>query len=258
MARGTIAKSALFLAVLAGVLFMSRAGAFSGVRGALAGAAGSLLGGAWRAADGAVSRIGGGAAVRIRELERERVLLLGEIARFEYLRSENETLRQALLLKQNGEPGTLVAPVRAFFREGQNEYLMIGKGFGDGVGIGDLVLSRERVFGGVVVETGTHVSRAELLTSADRRTDVTVSGTVRAIAQGSTSREFSIELVPQDADVKRGDLVVASNRITGRERALVIGEVRDVRQSEHQVFKTVNAAHLFDPAADEVLVIPAP
>ena len=78
---------------------------------------------------------------------------------------------------------------------------------------------------------------------------------LRAIARGANSRELIIELVPQEADIRPGDLLVATPRATGGRRGILVGEVRAVREAEHEVFKTVRAVHLFDPAADDVLVL---
>lgn len=184
--------------------------------------------------------------------------MLGEIARRDEAWRENEVLRQALALREKGEEGVIPAKVIGFFREGREEFLLLDRGTASGIAAGDIVLSRTRIYGGVISAAGVNFSRATLLSSASESADVLVGTTLRAIARGNNSRELIIDLVPQDAVIKAGDLVVASPRVTGGRTALVVGEVREAKQAENEVFKAVRAMHLFDPAIDDVLVILAP
>lgn len=197
---------------------------------------------------------------RVQELERERAELLARIAACDATGREDKTLRAALALRSEGESGAIPATVVEFFREGRDELLLLNRGTDDGVGVGDLLLNRERVLGGTVVAADARTARAVLLTSSSRSIDVVFAGTgLRALARGNNSRELVIDLVPQGADVKPGDLILASPRATGGRESLLVGEVREVRQAEHEVFKFVRALHLFDLETDsEVLLLPAP
>lgn len=203
--------------------------------------------------------IGGARGKRVAELERERVLLLAEIARREAVLRENETLRRALALRDQGEAGILPATLIGVFREGREEFMLLNRGTADGIGIGDLVIGQNRTLGGTVVAVGERTSRALLLSSASRSIDVLVGApAVRAIARGNNNRELVIELVPPDAVIRPGDLITASPRATGGRSALLVGEVREVRPEEHEVFTAVRAVHLFDPSQDDVFVLLAP
>mgnify|MGYP001584669177 FL=1 len=200
---------------------------------------------------------GKGAAVRA--LEAERVRLLSEIARLEAAGRENEVLREALALRGEGEEGVIPARVVGFFRDGRDEYLLLNRGVADGVGTGDLVLDGARVLGGTVVDVAPHFSRVILISSASRSTDVIIPRIeLRAIARGANAGELIVELVPQGAGVEVGDLLMASPRAAGGRSGLLVGEIREVRLAEHEVFKTVRAIQLFDPSADEVLILLAP
>lgn len=197
----------------------------------------------------------GGAAGR--EEEHTRLLLrLGEL---EAQEKENETLRAALALRSDGEEGAIPAAAIAFIREGRDEYLILNRGTADGIGIGDIVVNTGRVLGGTVVSVDPHASRVILFSSPSRSVDVTIpSAGLRAIARGSNARELSIDLVPPDAAVEAGDIVLASPRATGGRRSLLLGEIREARLAEHEVFKIVTAIHLFDPADPAVIVLLAP
>ena len=202
---------------------------------------------------------GRGAGERIGDLERERVELLAEISRREELARENETLREALSLRSGGEAGVLPATVIGFLGEGRDEYLLLDRGTADGIGVGDLVIGRNRALGGAVVEVGVRTAKVLLLSSGSHDVEVLFVGkNITAIARGNNNREFAINLVPQDAAIQAGDLIVASPRATGGRHSLLLAEVREVRPAEHEVFKTVRAMHLFDPTENDVLVLLAP
>ncbi|MBI4132906.1 MAG: rod shape-determining protein MreC [Candidatus Sungbacteria bacterium] len=222
-------------------------------------------------ADWIRSWLGGGASARLRTLEDERVRLLAELAHREGILRENEVLRQALSLEEQGESGVIPASAVGFFREGRDEFLLLNRGARDGIGGGDVVVSRSGVLVGSVIEAGPRFSKVALLTSPTRSIDVLLAGGelrpvpqqgsgtgLRAIARGNNNRELVIDLVPQDADIKVGDLVVASPRATGGRRSLLIGEIREVRSAEHEVFKAIRAVHLFDPREEDVVVLLAP
>ncbi|MDP3727093.1 MAG: rod shape-determining protein MreC, partial [bacterium] len=189
----------------------------------------------------------------------ERTTLLARLGELEALREENETLRAALALRSDGEEGAIPAAAIAFIRDGRDEYLILNRGTADGIGTGDIVVNTGRVLGGTVVSVDPHASRVILFSSPSRSVDVSIpSADLRAIARGSNARELSIELVPSDAAVKAGDIVLASPRATGGRRSLLLGEIREARQAEHEVFKIVTAIHLFDPADPAVIVLLAP
>lgn len=200
----------------------------------------------------------GDAEKKVRALEDERVRLMAELSRRDAVLSENEVLREALALRKEGESGVIPAGVAAFFREGRDEFLTLDRGAASGIAAGDIILSKSRVFAGVVVDTGANFSRVALATSPSRSVDVVIGEKLRAIARGANSRELVIDFVPQDAEVKTGDLVRVSARSTAGQGSFLIGEVREVQQAEHEVFKVVRAVHLFDPAEDEVLILLAP
>ena len=182
--------------------------------------------------------------------------MLAEIARREDDRRENEVLREALALRKEGETGVIAAKTIGFLREGRDEFLLLNRGTSDGVSIGDLVIDKNRVLGGTVVGLSPRSSRAILLSSASRSTDVFIQGAnLRAIARGANSRELIIDLVPQDAEVKVGDLARASSRSSAGRASLLVGEIRESRQSENDAFKTVRALAIFDPAEEEVLIL---
>ena len=222
-------------------------------------AATPLFGVIGRAADAVRGLLAGAERGRISALGRERTELMAELARREGLVEENELLRETLVLRREGESGAIPATVIAVFREGRDEYLLLNHGTTDGIGVGDLVVTKTRVLAGTVVQVSPRSSRVILLTSPSRSIEVTLPGSgLRAIARGANNRELIIELVPQDAALEIGDRIVASPRATGGRASLLVGEVREAGSSDEAAFKAVRAVHLFDPSENGVIVLLAP
>lgn len=235
------------------------AGAGGAVRGAAERALVPTLAVLDRTTERARSWLAGASARRLAALEAERVGHLAEIASREDLRRDNDLLYQALNLRRAGESAALPAGVVGITREGRDEFLILDRGTADGVSVGDIVIDQNRVLGGTVVEVSSRSSRAILLSSASRSVDVAVpTANLRAIARGANARELIVELVPADAELAVGDILVASPRAAGGRRGLAVGQIREVRRSEQEVFKTVRATHLFDPAGEGVIILLAP
>lgn len=259
MGRKNITRTILLAFTLGLFVFFSSGSMTQPWREGVLGRVAPVFGGVRRSAEGLQAWLGGAPARKLSRLEAERIQLLAELARWEDTRRENEVLREALALRREGEPGVLSATVIAFLREGRDEFLVLNRGVADGVGIGDIVVGRSRVLAGTVVAVGSRSARVILISSPSRSIDVRIpAADLRAIARGNNSRELIIELVPQNVEVKPGDRIIASPRSTGGRRSLLVGEIREVRQAENEVFKAVRAVHLFDPADDAVLVLLAP
>lgn len=253
--RNRIARIGIIATAAVLLIFLSRAPVFGPWRGRLADAIAPLLAKTRAGALAARSAIGGSQGRRIRALEAERVRLLAEIAGRDEARRDNETLRAALKLREAGATGAVASRVIGFLREGRDEFLVLDRGTRDGVAVGDIVVDSNQALGGTIVEVSDRASRMILLASASRSMEISLPRiNLRAIARGNNSRELVIELVPNGADLKEGDLVTASPRATGG-RSFLIGEIREAAAAEHQPFKTVRAVHLFDPGTDNVIIL---
>lgn len=256
MFNQSILIRSFLLTVTAGLLvFISAGKVFQPWRDRVLGSMAPAFG-AVRSGLSAAGGVFAGSEKKIRALEEERLRLLAEVSRRDDLVSENETLRKTLELRSEGEASAIPARSVAFFREGRDEYLLLDRGIRDGITVGDKVISRNHVLAGIVIATGAHSAKVILLSSPSRSIDVIVSGKeIRAIARGNNARDLIIDLVPQDADIHVGDLLIASGRATGGRRAVLVGEVRAVTDTESGVFKGVRAVHLFDPTDEDVIVL---
>lgn len=253
--KNRIASIGLIAVTVGLLVFLGRAPVLEPWRERMTDVITPLLAKVHASADAVRAVFGGPQGERIRALEAERARLLAEVAGGEGLRRENETLRAALKLREVGDSRAIASRVVGLLREGRDEFLILDRGARDGIGVGNIVIDANQVLGGTIVEVGDRTSRMILLTSASRSIEISVPRIdLRAIARGNNSRELVIELVPNTADLKEGDRIVASPRVTGG-RPLLVGEIREVAAAEHQTFKTVRAVHLFDPSIDNVVIL---
>lgn len=251
--RSRAARLVLVLVTAGLLVFLAGSMTARPLRNRLFGKIVPVLAAAWRAAGKAagVLRSSAGTAG-----EDEPTALLVLQAEIETLRRENELFRAALSLREEGEKGVIPAHAAAFLRDGREEVLLLDRGTEVGIGVGDIVIDRGRVFGGTVIEVGRGFSRVILLTSPSRSIEVLLpSAGVRAIARGNNTGELVVDLVPPGAVLKAGDPVLASSRAVGGRGALLVAEIREVREGGENVLTTVKAFHLFNPADGGVLVL---
>ncbi len=206
-----------------------------------------------RAAGAKFSRLLGGSAAL--EFE-ERAELLAQAARSGELLVKVQALERALGISKELGFKVMPAAILGFLREGRDEFILIGRGRADGLAESAAVLDKRKVLVGSVASLAARVAKVKLLTSPSQTLEVLIEPlvqadgreSVKALARGRNIGEFEIDLVPQGARVERGDLVFAApDLLRGRRERLLVGEVREIRKTENQVFIPISAVHLFDP-----------
>lgn len=173
----------------------------------------------------------------------------------ESLRKENETLTQALRFKEETRLPFLGARVLIVNREGGREYVVIDRGSRDGVAQGDFVISTDRLLVGKIEQVDALFSRVGLASDAGRSYEgrLLFSG-VNVLVKGLGGRGFSVELIPADATVRQGDLLVSAEKGFP---PFPIGELVSFHQNSASVFGSGRAALLVHPELlKEVLVLP--
>ncbi len=165
----------------------------------------------------------------------------------ETLKKENKALIKALVL--GGEYGRKVVPVSpaGFFREIGREVLMLNRGRESGINPGDTVMTEEKIYVGRVLRSGPERSDVILASSRSHITDVLfLASGLRARAKGEGGGELEIDLLPESAEIKRGDLFIVSPKAGDLSSGLLFGEIREASSIEGRIFKNARAVHLFN------------
>ena len=125
--------------------------------------------------------------------------------------AELNRLRELLNASRVLDEGVVVAELVGASRDPDNQYIIINKGFQDGVYLGQAILDSDGLMG-QVIEINEFSSRVLLISDSRHAVPVQVNRNgMRAIAYGVGSLS-SLELgnVPDTADIQVGDLLVSS------------------------------------------------
>lgn len=190
-------------------------------------------------------------ALRVQErVDLEKLVLFEETAK------ENQALRDALGLKKEFGRAVIPAHIAGLFRDVSEEIIIVDKGAEDGITVGAVVIGKNHVLVGRVIEAYEKTAQVILATSPSEKIDVVFAGTaLRASAQGDGAGEFALGLVPYGAQVAEGDTVLVSHADSAYPYGFIAGTVSRIRESEARVFRDLRARSLFDPFRDEEVYI---
>lgn len=161
----------------------------------------------------------------------------------ERLEAENLILKKALGIKESIAPKMISARVLLHTQEFARELLIIDQGEQSGVAKGDLVVDANRLLVGVVAESESNISKVALATSPGQSFEAEILPLkIRVLAKGLGSRTFSLELIPSDAQIRKGDFVALAGRTS-----LLVGEVISSRSVAGGVFQEARATLISRP-----------
>ena len=246
--KKTIVKILPALVMVAVLIFFSRT---SGSRRLIGGTVG-FLASVLRSAHGiALVLHGGSAGTDVRSTE-------SETSRFarEALTSENEILRRALGLKGETHGAIKTANVLHASEAFGNGFLILDQGVDEGIGEGDIVVTPERILVGTIQEAGTGFSKVALAANPGQAYDGEVVPLgVHTLLRGLGAGTFSLDLIPDDRMVRRGDLVRVP--VAGISEGILAAEVASVKIAGGGAFQEIHALALADLAGlGVVLIIP--
>lgn len=188
------------------------------------------------------------------ELKRQYNELVYVNSQLSQLESENERLRNILNFHEEQEFNYLVAKVigRDFNRVNT---LIINKGKQGGLKEGYAVVVDQGIIIGKVIETKDNVAIILLLT--DKLSQLAVStisnNKTTGLAQGEFGLSIKVELIPQNIEIKEGDVIITSGLESNIPRGLVIGQVNRIISQENDLFKSVTIRPLVD--YDEITIL---
>ena len=146
------------------------------------------------------------------ELMKDRMLVLERKSqKLASVTAELNRLRELLNASRVLDEGVVVAELIGASPDPDNQYILINKGFQDGVYLGQAILDSEGLMG-QVIEINEFSSRVLLISDSRHAVPVQVNRNgMRAIAYGVGSLS-ALELgnVPDTADLQVGDLLVSS------------------------------------------------
>ena len=181
------------------------------------------------------------------DLAEEYNKLLAQNTQLQSLAQENKELRALLSLKEKKNYQIIAANILS--RDVLNQNLLIldvGENFG--VQIGQAVVVDDGLMIGKIVEVKSDASVARLLTDNLSKVAVSIGEEqlVSGILEGSLGLGMNLQYIPQEQDIKKGDLVVSSRLSENIPAGLILGKIEEVKFAEEDLFKQAVVSPLVD------------
>ncbi|MEW6445105.1 MAG: rod shape-determining protein MreC [Pseudomonadota bacterium] len=184
-------------------------------------------------------------------LKQDNLLLKTQMQTFWSMQEENKRLRELLKATKPLEQDLLLAQALPVRDGALSRTLLIDRGAQDGVHIGQAALSADGVLG-QVVHVGPRTAEVLLLNDGSHAIPVRVARTgQRAIARGTGEADrLEILHMPNNADVREGDLLMTSGMGGGFPEGYPVAVVTLIATAQSGPFATIGArplARLEDP-----------
>ena len=113
---------------------------------------------------------------------------------------------------------------------------------------------------GMVVESFSTHARVQLISAKESKLDAKIAETqVTGVIRGQGGQKLMLDLVPQEDELREGDIVLTSNLGDVFPENLLIGEVANVLKSGADPFQKANLKPFFNLKSSElVFVITSP
>ena len=170
-------------------------------------------------------------------LEKERLILLGQLQRSAELAAENLRLRQLLNATELLMQSVLVTEVIGVSPNPVDHTVTVDRGTNDDVFVGQPVLDAEGLMG-QVVEVFENYSKVLLITDINHALPVQVQRNgLRSIVEGTSDyNEMSLRFVSPTVDIEEGDKLVSSG-LGGRfPKGYPVGSVASIHQRPGEKF----------------------
>ncbi len=163
-----------------------------------------------------------------------------QIVNNDQLKNENDILKQELGFVQSS--GLALQPCNVINIDPQqlSDAMVLGCGEGSGIAEGQAVIAQGYLVA-KVLHVGKYSSTALLITNNNSAVDARLSkGNIEGVVKGSYGSGVVLDLVSQNADLRKGDIVVTAGINSQIAKNLVIGEVGDVLSKPNDLFKRVS------------------
>lgn len=125
-------------------------------------------------------------------------------------------------------------------------YVIINRGSNDGIRRGMPVVTNQGLVGRVDAVIAD-AARVQLITDPAANVNVHLQNANKeAVLVGSVTGDISLDMIPQDAHVEPGDLILTSGLGGGYPPDLIIGQVVNVRSRDYELFQQA----VVQPAVD--------
>jgi rod shape-determining protein MreC len=155
----------------------------------------------------------------------------------DHLKAENEALKKEIGFAESSKLNLQPCTVLTADPQGVADTLVINCGTAQGISQDQAVMTQEHLVGKVIY-AGQYTSTVLLITNAQSTIDARLSknGT-EGLIKGSYGSGVILDLVSQNAELNKGELIVTAGINSRVPKNLLIGEVGDVISKPNELFK---------------------
>ena len=192
-----------------------------------------------------------------KELEDEKLknkTLMSENLALIELKKENEILRKALEIGFKKDFKFIF--VQVIGKDVSQDSILIDQGSKDGIKVGLPVITQQKTLVGKISQVYENFSKVMLISNKESSFDAKISDTeIYGIVKGKGNFELYFDLAPKDQEIKEGDFLVTSALGGVFPPGLLIGEVKEVKNSDVELFQKAEIKPAFDIKELEFLFV---
>jgi len=181
--------------------------------------------------------------------------LLERVSTLEGLEAENRVLRDALSLNLQKDYKLVLADVIS--KDTSRDSILISIGSDDGISQGMPVINGQKVLFGKISQVYNNYSRVVMISEKGSTSDIRIKDKdIYGVIRGDGSLNFYLDLIPRDADMAVGDIVLTSSLEGNFPKDLLVGTVSRIKTEDTKPFKTADLKPFFDiNSTDDLFVI---
>lgn len=209
----------------------------------------------WEAGNSVSTFFGGGSLRRQNEaLIQENSGLLAKLVALQDVERENRELRGMLGLGLAEEFDMVDAEIIG--KSLTQDSILIRGGQNKGIQKGMPVITAGRAALGRVVESFPRNARVQLISAKESKLDAKIAETqVTGVIRGQGGQKLMLDLVPQEDELREGDIVLTSNLGDMFPENLLIGKVQEVLKSGENPFQKANLKPFFNLKSSETVFV---
>ena len=180
--------------------------------------------------------------------------LIAENVALKELKKENEILRTALELGLQEEFKLEICQVIG--KDISSDTILINEGFKDGLTKDLPVITQQKILVGRISEVYKNFSKVQLITQKDTSFDAKILDTeISGLIKGEGNLRFFLDLIPQEKEIKKGDVVITTVLGGIFPRGLLVGEIEKVIKSDIEPWQQAKVKPAFNIEGLETLFI---
>ena len=190
------------------------------------------------------------------DLEAQVSLLQAQIIELQQQLAETNVLSALVdFARTNPENRYIAAAVIARDPSPFISYLIINRGSDDGLRRGMPVVTQQGLIGRIAAVTAG-AARVQLVTDTSAVVNVRLEPSqAQAILTGQLTGDLVLDMVPQDAPIQAGDLVLTSGLGGGYPPNLLVGQVATIRSTDQDIFQSASVQPVVDFTQIQIVLV---